>query len=82
MEWPTPSEAFIYESHAAYESWTASGLTHANADKMLAVTLEHDCISFVVNDRLGTTAAIVGDMMDSVRENRWLALALALPRAA
>lgn len=42
---------------------------------MLAVTLDTDCISFVVNEEGGATAAIVRDMIDSVRQNRWLALA-------
>ena len=75
VQWPVPSEAFIYESRAAYESWTGSGLTDENANKMVAFTIEADCISFVVNDEGGATAAIVRDMIESVRENRWLALA-------
>jgi hypothetical protein len=75
VQWPVPSEVFIYESRAAYESWTASGLTDDNARKMVALTLEADCISFVVNEEGGATAAIARDMIESVRENRWLALA-------
>jgi hypothetical protein len=75
VRWSAPAEMFVYESPEAYASWTASGLTEENADKMVAVTLEADCISFVVNDEGGTTGAIVRDMVESVRENRWLALA-------
>ena len=78
--WAVPSELFIYEDFAAYDSWTAHGLTDDNATKMVAVTFDADCISFVVNDKGGPTAATVAAIIDAIRENRWRWLAL--PEAA
>lgn len=73
MRWSIPSEAFIYENRAAYESWTACGLTHQNAHQMVSVSLESDCISFVVSDLAAPSASIVAGMVEGVEKNRWLA---------
>jgi hypothetical protein len=70
-----PCEVFIYEHRAAYDSWTASGLTEANAHQMISVALESDGIAFVVNDAEAPTVTLVGELMDAVKNNRWLALA-------
>lgn len=75
LQWPVPSEVFVYETHAAYESWTASGLTTENATHMVAITIENDCISFVVNAATGPTTSLVEEMIQALKENRWLALA-------
>lgn len=68
--WPIPSELFIYESDAAYKSWTASGLTDENADAMISVTLEDDGIAFVVDDAEAPTGAMLKDVMSAVSANR------------
>jgi hypothetical protein len=73
--WDVPCEVFIYEDREAYESWTAHGLTEQNANTIVSVMVERDCISFVVGDSIGPTASIVAQTIYAVRNNRWLALA-------
>ncbi len=75
QRWPVPSEVFIYKTRAAYESWTALGLTDENADEMVAVTVEPDCTSFVVSKPDAPSGAIVDEMIEAVMSNRRFALA-------
>ena len=75
QRWSAPCEVFIYEHRASYESWTANGLTVENANEMIAVAVESDGMSFVVNDPNAPTVILVRELMDAVTQNRWLALA-------
>jgi hypothetical protein len=75
VRWPISGEVFIYKTRGAYASWTASGLTDENANEMVAITLEQDCIAFVVSDAAAPTSTMVDEMIEAVKENRWLALA-------
>ena len=70
--WPIESEIFVYDSREAYESWTASGLTDENAEKMIAITVDAEYIAFVVSSERGATAAMARELMESVRYKRWL----------
>jgi len=74
-----PSEVFLYKNRGAYESWTASGLTEENAEEMVAITAETDCLSFVLNDPAASTGSIVTEMIEAVRENRRTRRALPCP---
>src|SRR4051812_40988117 len=47
--WTVPCELFVYDSRAAYESWTTDGLTDDNAARMISINAEADAISFVVD---------------------------------
>ncbi len=75
IRWSIPFEAFIYEDRAAYRSWTECGLTHENAHQMVSISVESDCISFVVSDLAAPSASIVDGMVEGVERNRWLARA-------
>jgi hypothetical protein len=77
LRWDAPCEFFIYENRAAYESWSAHGLTDGSANKIVTVMVEPDCISFVVGDDDGPTASIVRETVDALTKNRWFALAAA-----
>jgi hypothetical protein len=69
-KWQVPTEVFIYATRDAYESWTTSGLTPENADKMVSLTFEADWISFVVSDARAETGAMVNAMIEAVGANR------------
>ena len=68
--WSIPCEIFIYESRDAFASWTAHGLTDDNAAKMVAITVEPDAMSFVVNAEESETARLVSVVIEAVRELR------------
>jgi hypothetical protein len=74
-----PSEFYIYEDRAAFEHWSAEGLTDDNAARMISVTIDGQGISFVVNAPGGVTAQLVADVTFNIRENRQR---FAVPRAA
>jgi len=69
LRWILPTELFIYETRDAYESWTASGLTDENGDKLMALTLESDCISFVVSAQTAPSAQIVDVVIEAIKMN-------------
>ena len=73
--WAIPCELFLYENRAAYASWTADGLTDQNADQLISVSVEEDCISFVVSGEKTPSHELAAAIIDALRRNRWLALA-------
>ncbi len=70
LRWDAPCEFFIYEHRAAYESWAAHGLTDENANTIITVMVEPDCVSFVADVATGPAAAVVREALESLEKNR------------
>lgn len=64
------TEVFIYYDKAAQESWEANGLTEDNADKMIFLTFESDCIACVVKEDPSNTSQIIEDIRAELTRNK------------
>ena len=67
------TEAFIYRDRASFESWQQEGLTDWNADAVIWVALNEDCVSFVMNHRDSVSGRLVRGIIENLRQNRWQA---------
>ena len=63
-------EFFIYANLDAYESWTEHGRTTKNANDLIFIIVESDCISFVVDNSISGTFFLVKELRKSIRRNR------------
>lgn len=64
------TEVFIYYDKAAQESWEADGLTEDNADKMIFLTFEDDCIACVIKEDPSNTSQIIEDIKEELTRNQ------------
>jgi len=70
IHWNPPCEFFLYESRASYEAWTRDGFTEEYSASMVSVSVEPDCIAFVVNMPDSRSHNLVVQSIDAIRRNR------------
>ncbi len=65
---PGHCDVFIHQTRETLKSWTLEGATELNCDSMVAMTVHHDGVHFVVSAKHSYGSLLVSKMIDAVQQ--------------